>query len=157
MSRSSSPLDGVRSAFEDAVYEVQFPEGSREFHTGAQRALAPPFVIVTAWNPAGEELCLDENLARNVGLKAAIAARGWRWHPAESRAPEGSHVEPGYAILGAPPGEAEALAARFGQFAVFVWDGHEGRIAWLDPESAGSPHRARGIKAQSMHDDNHGE
>lgn len=99
---------------------------------GAHATFVPTFVIVTAWNPAGTELCSDENVARNSGLRAAIRARGWRCLPAENRALDGSHVEPGFAILDVPPGEVGALAVRFGQGAVFVWDGREGRIMWLD-------------------------
>ncbi len=147
----------MRSAYESAIYEVQFPAGTQEFRTGVLGALAPPFVIVTAWNPAGAKLCLDENVARNAGLKAAIAARGWQWHSAESRAPDGTHVEPGCAILDAPPGEVAALAARFGQIAVFAWDGHEGRIAWLDPGGKELTSGASGIGSRAMHDDNYGE
>lgn len=132
MQTPSFPPDDLRTAFEHAVYEVTFPEGPLEFSVGAEGPGAPPFAIVTAWNPAGAELCLDENVARNAGLKVAIAARGWRWLPAENRAAEGSHVEPGYAIPDAPVEEVAALAARFGQLAVFVWDGSQGRLVWLD-------------------------
>jgi hypothetical protein len=131
MQTPSFPAD-LRMAFERAFYEVTFPEGPLEFSVGAKGPGAPPLAIVTAWNPAGAELCLDENLARNAGLLATIRARGWRWLPAENRAPDGSHVERGYAILAVPVEEVAALAAQFGQLAVFVWDGSEGRIAWLD-------------------------
>lgn len=131
MQTPSFPAD-LRMAFEHAVYEVTFPEGPLEFSIGAAGPGAPPFAIVTAWNPAGGELCLDENLARSAGLLAAIRARGWRWLPAENRAPDGSHVESGYAILDAPVEDVAALAAQFGQLAIFVWDGSKGNIAWLD-------------------------
>ena len=132
MQTPSFPSAALRVAFERAVYEVAFPGGALEFAVGAEGPGAPPFAVVTAWNPAEAELCLDENVARNAGLLAAIRAHGWHWLPAENRAPDGSHVEPGYAILEAPIDEVAALAAQFGQLAIFVWDGRRGRLAWLD-------------------------
>ena len=134
MQPQAYPPNDVRAAFEYAVYEVDFPEGPREFTVGALSVLAPLLVIVTAWNPGAVELCLDENVARNAALRAAIAARGWHSVPAENRAPDGTHVEPGFAILDAPLAEVESLAAMFGQRAIFVWDGRAGRISWLQTD-----------------------
>jgi Protein of unknown function (DUF3293) len=132
MQTPSFPSADLRMAFEHAVYEVIFPEGPLEFSAGVEGPGAPSFTIVTAWNPSGAELCLDENVARNAGFLAVIRARGWRWLPAENRAPDGSHVESGYAILDVPVGDVATLAAQFGQLAAFVWDGSKGRLAWFD-------------------------
>ena len=132
MSAASVPPDGLRDAFEGAVYEVALQDGPKEFRTGPYGVATAPFVIISGWNPGGAELCLDENVARDAGLKAAIRARGWRWLAAENRASDETHVEPGYAIFEVPVGEVAAMAAQFGQLAVFAWDGRIGRIVWLD-------------------------
>lgn len=143
----SFPPEDVRSAFEHAVYELEFTDGPREFAVGRSGAIAPPFVILTAWNPLAAVLCVDENVARNSALRALIEASHWHWLPAENHAPDGTHLEPGFAIFDVPAAEVAGLAALFGQSAIFIWDGREGRIDWLQRDPA--------LSARTDRDDNH--
>jgi hypothetical protein len=80
--------------------------------------LAAPFAVVTASNPLGVRL--DESVNRWLAavLSSIVRLRYPAAVPADGRAPDGPHVEPGWAIS-APLVDARRLAAGFLQNALF--------------------------------------
>jgi len=83
--------------------------------------LSFPGAFVTAHNPGGPIIDPAENDRRHCALLADIADHGWQWLPAVGGDPAGSHTEDGVLLLDASPEDAIALAARFGQDAIYVW------------------------------------
>ncbi len=82
---------------------------------------AVPATFVTVHNPGGPMIDAAENARRHLAFLADIATHGWAWFPAVGGDPAGSHAENGVLLLDANPAEALALAARFGQDAIYVW------------------------------------
>ena len=78
--------------------------------------------VVTAYNPHGRDHDEDGNLARHRRLEETVRQRGFPFLRADGRSPDASHREIGLAI-GIPQPEAISLAARFGQSAIFWFDG----------------------------------
>ena len=99
---------------------VPVPPEARGALAGA--GLAGPFAVVTACNPMGRVV----EPRANQRLSAVLAGVVREQHPgavrADGGAPEGGHLEPGWA-LGTSLGQAKGLAARFFQNAVFWFDG----------------------------------
>lgn len=82
--------------------------------TGARTA-----AFITAWNPGSVERPEAENQAAQDRLKAAIAAAGGHWLPAEGRDPDGGWAsEPSLIALGLDFATACALGDDFGQNAI---------------------------------------
>jgi hypothetical protein len=94
--------------------------------------LGPAWAVVTAHNP-GRILAAEENARRERELADAVRALGVPTLRADGVSPDGGHREPGVAVaLGQV--EAVELARRFGQSAIFWFDG-EG--FWLVPALVG--------------------
>jgi hypothetical protein len=94
-------------------------------------ALTPSgtFAVVTPFNPHGRKVSAAENEARLRQQEAELAALGLPHLRVDGLAPDGNHCEEGYAI-DLPRAEARALAQRWGQSALFWFDG----VAfWLVP------------------------
>ncbi len=125
--------------YDTAVYEVAFPDGWKVFHVGAHGPRTDPFVLITAYDPAGAQTSAAENQAANERLARTLHSRGWHVLEALGRSPDGSHVEPSFAVFGIPLAEALEVAREFDQAAVFVWDGARARIAWCDVEPGVPP------------------
>lgn len=100
--------------------------------------LFAPFAIVTAFHPYPRRLADAENLARHDALRQAIESLGALFVPCAGSSADGSHREEGFAIA-CPRGTALALAAEFGQAAIYWWDGTS---LWIDPVQGG-PDRER--------------
>lgn len=97
----------------------------------ASLGLGRTWAVVTAYNPHGEPR--DEgNAARHARLTEAVERIGAPFARVDGRSPDASHREVGLAIA-LPQPEAVALAARFGQSAIFWFDGE---AFWLVPAAA---------------------
>jgi hypothetical protein len=101
----------------------------------AQRRLAAlglPVWVLTAGDPYPVELTAQENAARNAALCAELDARGLRHDPALGRSPDGSTAEVSVAVRGTDRATVRAIAAGYGQLAVYEIDG---RIRCVDVAS----------------------
>ncbi len=76
--------------------------------------------ILTAHNPQGQVVSDAANAAAEAKLTAELARRGLTWWPADGGDPSWSHVEPGAAVTGLTEAGVLALAAEYGQEAIFV-------------------------------------
>jgi hypothetical protein len=112
--------------------------------------LAAPVYLITAYNPRGEDLPLEENeqLLTELGaylrkeLVVAVRSLG----ASEDR----SWVEPGFALLDVGEAQALTIARRFDQSAIYAWSAErlevvgaldEGRasVGWSLAEEARAP------------------
>lgn len=121
----------LKETYERAVYEAELETGHVAFRIGRPpqgRAPEGALAIVTAWNPAHERPGDPANRKANARLAAEIERRGLRCRPALGRSEDGAHVESSFAVADITGAEAAALGRRFGQAAVFYWDGAEAHI-----------------------------
>lgn len=94
--------------------------------------LGERWAVITAYNPRGETRDDAGNLARHEKLEEALHGTGVAFVRADGRSPDASHREIGFAVA-LPQPDAIALAARFGQSAIFWFDGE---AFWLVPAAA---------------------
>jgi hypothetical protein len=94
--------------------------------------LGAAWAFVTAYNP-GRILTPEENAQRERELADAVRALGVPSLRADGVPPVAGHREPGVAIA-LPQEEAVELARRFGQSAIFWFDGQR---FWLVPALVG--------------------
>lgn len=120
---------------EPGVLEVDLRAevGAETIAALGQLGLGERWAVVTAYNPHGRTRESEGNDARHAKLVEAVQASGVPFLRADGRSPDASHREVGLAVA-LPQPEAVALAARFGQSAIFWFDG---RSFWLVP--AGAP------------------
>ena len=118
----------------DAVMEVDLREPLPAATVQKLRGLGlgPRWAVVTAYNPHGLDRDSGGNAARHAKLEAALRETGEPFLRADGRSPDASHREIGVAV-GLPQPDAVALAARFGQSAIFWFDGD---AFWLVPAAA---------------------
>jgi hypothetical protein len=88
----------------------------------ARAGLAGPFVIMTAFDPGGENLPASENERRQRELESTLTKRGYRFTTVDCCSPDRSHCECSVAVT-MPQDEALALARELGQIAIFWFDG----------------------------------
>jgi uncharacterized protein DUF3293 len=86
----------------------------------AEHELSGEFVVITACNPGGQNLTRVENVRRTTDLRARLVETGLYFFPANGTSPDGTHIEPGFAVS-LPLPSALTLAAIFGQEALFWW------------------------------------
>ncbi len=120
--------DSLHELYESAIYEVDFADGRECFHTGHNTSSRPPFFVVTAYNPGHERPSAETNEQANRELETALHEANITFLPASGRNPEGTHVEPSFALFGVPTDRVLTFARRFGQAAVFHWDGDRGSV-----------------------------
>lgn len=95
----------------------------RPDHAGATTGTFPfevPAHVLTAVNPGAERPAPRENERRQRALVAALPASTARWD-AEAGAEDGSHREQSVLVTGLSDSAAVAIAARWGQDAIFRW------------------------------------
>lgn len=125
-------------AYARTLYEVRLPSGAVVLRVEARAIgdvgclLGRSVAVVTAYNPGLARPSEDENRRANGRLEREIEERRWEYYPALGYSPDRSHQEPSFAILDLSDDEARALGARYGQAAVFFWDGARGRLVWCD-------------------------
>lgn len=83
--------------------------------------LAAPVHLVTAYNPRGEDLPLEENERRLADLAAYLRAELVAAVPSLGASEDGRWSEPGFALLGVGEEHALAIAQRFEQAAIYAW------------------------------------
>lgn len=84
--------------------------------------LHDPFAVITACNPDGLDVARSENERRTARLRDRLLGAGHTAVRADGRSPDGTHVEPGFAVR-MPKPDALAIAAEFRQLGLFWWDG----------------------------------
>lgn len=91
---------------------------------GALKAagLGQPFVIMTAFDPRGENLSLAQNEQRTQALDAHLRASNYRFAQVDACSPDGSHCECSFAVV-MPQDKALDLARELEQVAIFWFDG----------------------------------
>ena len=82
----------------------------------------------TAWNPASQACSDADNRAAHGELVDWLTEQGYVYFPSVGTAPDGSWREEGVAVVGLGRLTAIELGRRFGQHAVFEWDGVGFRI-----------------------------
>jgi hypothetical protein len=85
------------------------------------------FGVVTAFNPGGRVQGAEDNRRANESLAHDLSSRGFALQVVEGMSPDGSHREPGYAVVSTEEGVVE-IARRYRQVAVFWYDG---RRFWI--------------------------
>jgi Protein of unknown function (DUF3293) len=122
----------LQRSYESAVYEVDLAEGPAVFNPATVESASRPFVIITGYNPGIERPPPADNEAANARLEARLRSAGFRLVNACARSPDGSHVEPSFAVFDITIEASLAVARDFGQAAFFAWDGAAGSIVWCD-------------------------
>lgn len=119
--------------FISAIVMVWEDDANRVVLTGPQAQPLPgpePLWVLTASDPDGRELHIEENIARHADLLNAVDeyavgpgddARGdvGRWWPAVGSSACGVHHELSVAVSGITEERARAIGLRFGQLAIF--------------------------------------
>lgn len=83
--------------------------------------LAAPVYLLTAYNPRGEDLPLEENERRLAELAAFLKKELLAAVPSLGSSTDGSWTEPGFALLDVDEKQALAVARRFEQAAIYAW------------------------------------
>ena len=86
-----------------------------------------PFVVMTAFDPRGENLSREENEARMERLEWRLREAGYDFTRVDACSPDGEHCECSVAVK-MPRDEAVKLATEFEQVAIFWFDG---RMFWI--------------------------
>jgi len=124
------------TAYEQAIFEITFPEGVvtlSRFNPPdpwTARLVGRSVTVVTAYNPVHERPGEAGNRGANEKLREHLEQQGWEFFPAVGGNVEHTYQEPSFAVMNLNPNEAQALGERFGQAAVFYWDGRVGDLLW---------------------------
>jgi len=113
--------------------DLRRPLGAADRATLAALGLDRPFAVLTAENPMGEnaedkptptqEAATEQrNATRRGDLEAELRRSGIEYQPCDGVAPDGDYREHGVAVV-LPREQAVMLARRFGQLAIFWFDG----------------------------------
>jgi hypothetical protein len=123
------PPDSIIDAWKTAVVTVDV-DGARmdPREVAAQRHCLVH--VVTAWNPGAIELDPESNDRATAALEERLRQMGARSLPARGRDEKSVWEEPGFAVVGRSREEMRALAASFGQVAIFESDAEQTLIVW---------------------------
>ena len=86
------------------------------------------WAVVTAFNPGGIRLPLEDNLRRQVRLRFTLTRADRRFMPGVNG--EGEWAEPSFILLDVPLREAVGLGVAFGQAAVLWGVGRRVALVW---------------------------
>ncbi len=102
----------------------------------ASAGLGEPFVIMTAFDPRGENLPAAENDRRQRDLESRLSKSGYSLTSVDCCSPDRSHCERSVAVQ-MPQKEAVDLARELEQVAIFWFDGRQfwiiGAMVETDP------------------------
>ena len=84
--------------------------------------LRSPFAIMTAYDPRGENLSLEENERRRKKLNERLASSGYKFVQVDCCSPDRSHCECSVAVTMPQPAALD-LARELEQVAIFWFDG----------------------------------
>ena len=112
--------------------------------------LAAPVYLLTAYNPRGEDLPLEENERRLAELDSYLRAELVAAVRSVGASEDRSWMEPGFALLDVGEAGALAIARRFEQAAIYSWSAErlevvgaldEGRmsVGWSLTDEAEAP------------------
>jgi Protein of unknown function (DUF3293) len=127
---------GAWDAYVGAVIRIEAPDGVfwvRPAPAGSTLGEYPDpekrtIYVVTAHNPGGRVVSGAANAEAEARLSTKLSRRGLAWWPADGGDPSWSHVERGVAVTGIAEADAVALAAEFGQEAIFVFTPADRRV-----------------------------
>lgn len=91
--------------------------------------IGTPFAVITAYNPRGRERPAIRNYWRHLRLRISLTTRRTPLVTVSGESADGSHRERGFAAA-MSRADAAAIARRFGQLAIYWFDGES---FWLDP------------------------
>jgi hypothetical protein len=94
-----------------------------------QLELGPRFAVLTAHNPRGRIVGIEENNQLHRRLEARLREAAHPVVACDGMDPSVTHIEPGFAVA-LSTAEAKALAIKFEQSAFFEFDGGQ---FWLVP------------------------
>lgn len=121
--------DATWAAYANAVVDVHVEEGwvvtlapEGQLAGGKWSPPGGTAHIISAWNP-GLTATAAENAAAHHQLVALLDMTPHRWVPAVGRSRAGDWEEESVAVLDLATDEAIVLGRRFGQDAIFSWDG----------------------------------
>jgi len=83
--------------------------------------LAAPVYLLTAYNPRGKDLPLEENEGRLAELDAYLRSELVAAVRSIGASEDGSWMEPGFALIDVDEAKALAIARRFEQAAIYAW------------------------------------
>jgi len=83
--------------------------------------LAAPVYLLTAYNPRGEDLPLEENERRLAELAAYLKKELLAAVYSVGSSEDGSWTEPGFTLLDVSEKRARDIARRFEQAAIYAW------------------------------------
>jgi len=83
--------------------------------------LVAPVFLLTAYNPRGEDLPVEENERRLAELAAYLRTELVAAARSIGVSEDGSWMEPGFALLDVVEAHALAIARRFEQAAIYAW------------------------------------
>jgi hypothetical protein len=128
-SDSPTPDAAADSALKSGYFDAWF-RCSTESTPQAQG-----FGIVTPCNPFGRRLGIVENWKRLRLLEEHLRQRSLNHFRVDGGSRDGSHVEPGFGISGAPLADLKQLGAQFNQDAIFwVQDGQVSLVSCATEE-----------------------
>lgn len=109
-------------AYETTIVSIEHPEEGWTDPALVAVARRQGAVVMTAWNPGFARPAVAENIRANERLRAELEELGYVVWRADGRAPDGSEHEPGWIVWGMAVDQGLAVAARHGQFAIYVYD-----------------------------------
>ena len=115
--------------------DLRKPIGAVERAILAQFGLGRPFGVVTPQNPYGQLCPAETNATLAVALQQDLAANDVQYVPLDACSPDHAHCEQSVALL-LPREDVVALARRYGQLAVFWFDGDR---FWILPALSATP------------------
>ena len=102
----------------------------------AEAGFGEPFVVLTAFDPRGQNLSAKENEKRRKELDERLRRSGYRFAHVDACSPDRTHCECSAAVI-MPQDRAIALAKELEQVAIFWFDGKRfwiiGALAEADP------------------------
>ena len=109
--------------YEEALVSAEDPV-NREWVDPSLECLArrQTAIVLTAYNPGTERPSWAENEAANERLHEILVDSGYEVWPADGFSADGTWREPGWLAWGMPIDSGVAIAADFGQWAVYAYD-----------------------------------
>ncbi|HEY3112977.1 MAG TPA: DUF3293 domain-containing protein [Gemmatimonadaceae bacterium] len=102
----------------------------------AAAGFGKPFAIVTAFDPAGQDLLATDNEKRRRDLDQRLTAEGYEFAHVDAYSPDRTHSEASVAVV-MPQEKAIELARELEQLAIFWFDGNQfwilGAVVETDP------------------------
>jgi hypothetical protein len=121
--RPVSDREALFLIYEQALVATQEPV-AREWVDPALECLgrSQSAIVMTAYNPGTDRPSWAENEAANERMQTVLIDLGYEVWPADGFSADGTWREPGWLVWGMSVEQGAAIAADFGQFAVYAYD-----------------------------------